>query len=284
MFNDLAVIIYYIQGTLWANVKIDGAKPGIFRRQEFLFFKNTPGTKRCALCTDPVYMDQIVARFGNKSGVLVKRSRESAAQVIRNATGRSDDPHIGQQLVIGFFGDGKNLTIGAMIGNTLICFSYQKLRIVLEITGAQYFLINVVSVFGEEVSSPGVKGLAKLGLGRQRFHFVGIGFKAYVPIVGVFAQTCSLGMVRKTNLTTFIGKFFTNRGGKRPLVRQINPVVESKHGVVEVVLRIGERKPSEHDFAHICAVVTIGICQVVYVGRVGNQNAIPPAHQTGRQE
>ena len=171
-----------------------------------------------------------------------------------------------------------------MVRNAFRCIGHEQIGVILEVARFQHFLINVVGVFGEKMPAPGIKGLTKLGFRSQGLYFIRIRFEAHIAVIGIFAKSSGIGLIGETNFAAFIRKFFTNRWGKCPLMRQINPVVQSKHGVIEVVLGVGKGKSGEQHLAHIGLVVAVGICQIVHIGGIGYNDALPPTHDPGGQQ
>ena len=92
----------------------------------------------------------------------------------------------------------------------------------------------------------------------------------------------SFGVIGEADVRAAVAEFLfedDSRGGV--FMRQVDPVVESVNGIVHRVLRIGHGESGEHDAANVGLAIAIGIFEVQQVRRVGDQDALLPAHHAG---
>jgi len=138
----------------------------------------------------------------------------------------------------------------------------------------------VVRVVEGEVVAPIVEGVAELGVARERLQRIGL--RAEPHAAAVHVEGSGRRPVGETDAAAPVAELLLEDDGLgRPLVGQVDPVVEAVEGPVHRVLRVGEGKPREHDLLDVGPPVAVRVLEVPDVGSGGDQDAAFPSHDTG---
>src|SRR5690606_31811677 len=113
-----------------------------------------------------------------------------------------------KQLAVRVGGDLKHFRLAAMVGNGLGGIRYQQFRVPFQISCRYYLMIDMVVVVGEDMSSPAVKGMPKLGSAGGHFKLLLIRAETDRMAVDIFGKSETSRIAGKNDLTPPVAKFF----------------------------------------------------------------------------
>src|SRR5690606_6696162 len=135
-----------------------------------------------------------------------------------------------------------------------------------------YLMINMVLVVGEDMSSPAVKGMAKLGSAGGHFKFLWIRAETDRVSVGIFGEFGTSRIAGKNDLTPPVAEFFfVFAGTDVAQVGKIDPVIKAIYRVVDVHMRIGQGKTGKNHLSLVRPAVTVRVFQIQHIGCVSDQ-------------
>src|SRR5690606_15831561 len=133
--------------------------------------------------------------------VSVKRRGEDSPEVGGDPAGGGSHSRRAKKLAVRGGGDLKHFRLAAMPGNGPGRIRYQQFRVPFQICCRYYLMINMVLVVGEDMSSPAVKGMAKLGSAGGHFKFLWIRAETDRVSVGIFGEFGTSRIAGKNDLT-----------------------------------------------------------------------------------
>src|SRR3954447_4633082 len=117
------------------------------------------------------------------------------------------------------------------------------------------------------MAPPVVEAMTELGGTGECFQFSGRRAEADItPVFGQNRRTLTIGV---SNIASAVTKLLLENDCRCGVfVGQVYPVIEAIDGVVDRVLRVGECKPGQNDFAYIGNAVAVCVLQIQQVRSV----------------